>query len=229
MTCWTAAQLAAFLAWASEHSHNYPLWHSLAMTGERRGEWLAARWRDLDMETGAARVRRSAGLVRVAGEGAETIEGDTKSSKPRVVDVDHATVAIWRAHRKARGSMALQLARDGALAFGDIEGRHRNPEHVSRQFARDVARCREALGEDAMPKIRLHDLRHTHATILQGRGVASDASLPGKREDGAVREPEPCLPTAVCSAWRETAGQHGRVRTGLRQTARCCISFCNAA
>ena len=173
MTCWTAAQLAAFLAWASEHSHNYPLWHSLAMTGERRGEWLAARWRDLDTEAGASRVRRSAGLVRVAGEGAETIEGDTKSSKPRVVDVDHATVAIWRAHRKARGSMALQLARDGALVFGDIEGRHRNPEHVSRQFARDVARCREALGEDAMPKIRLHDLRHTHATILQMSRIAS--------------------------------------------------------
>jgi integrase len=171
MTCWTAAQLAAFLAWASEHSHNHPLWHSLAMTGERRGEWLAARWRDLDMEAGAARVRRSAGMVRVAGKSAETIEGDTKSSKPRVVDVDAATVAIWRAHRMARGSMALQLARDDALVYGDPEGRHRNPEHVSRQFVRDVARCRKALGEDALPMIRLHDLRHTHATILLLAGV----------------------------------------------------------
>ena len=62
--------------------------------------------------------------------------------------------------------MALQLARDDALVFGDIEGAHRNPEHVSRQFARDVARCRQALGADALPAIRLHDLRHTHATIL---------------------------------------------------------------
>lgn len=169
MTCWTAAQLAAFLAWALKHSQNHPLWHSYAMTGERRGEWLAARWRDLD--AGAVQVRRSAGMVRVAGQSAETIEGDTKSSKPRVVDVDAATVAIWRAHRKARGSMALQLARDDALAFGDIEGNHRNPEHVSRQFVRDVARCRQALGEDALPMIRLHDLRHTHATIMLLAGV----------------------------------------------------------
>jgi integrase len=37
---------------------------------------------------------------------------------------------------------------------------------VSRQFARDIARSRAALGEDALPVIRLHDLRHTHATLL---------------------------------------------------------------
>ena len=74
-----------------------------------------------------------------------------------------------------------------------------------------------------------HQWRHTYATRLKGRGVASDASLPGKREDGAARDTEPCLPTAACSAWRENAGQHGRVGTRLRQTARCGISFCNAA
>jgi integrase len=35
-----------------------------------------------------------------------------------------------------------------------------------------VARCRRALGEDALPEIRLHDLRHTHATILLLNKVA---------------------------------------------------------
>jgi integrase len=62
--------------------------------------------------------------------------------------------------------MALQLARPDALIFGDPECGHRNPEHVSRQFARDTARCRETLGEDALPPVRLHDLRHTHASLL---------------------------------------------------------------
>jgi len=41
-----------------------------------------------------------------------------------------------------------------------------NPEYVSRQFVATVARCRKALGGDTVPAIRLHDLRHTHATIL---------------------------------------------------------------
>jgi integrase len=76
-----------------------------------------------------------------------------------------------RASRKDRGSLALQLVRDDALVFGDLEGAHRNPEHVSRAFARDQVRCREALGDDAPPQIGLHDLRHTHATLLLTAGT----------------------------------------------------------
>lgn len=166
MTCWSAVQLAAFLGWAAEHSQNHPLWHLYAHTGARRGEGLSLRWRDISADQGTLSIRRSAGMVRVAGEGAEMVEDDTKAGKPRVIDLDAGTAAVLRAWRKQRGTMALQLARDDALVFGDIEGRHRNGEHVSRQFARDVARCRKALGEDVLPVIRLHDLRHSHATIL---------------------------------------------------------------
>jgi len=166
MTCWDARQLAAFLGWAAEHSQHHALWRALAHTGARRGEMLALRWRDLDLDAATVSIRRSAGMVRNVGEGAEMVEGATKSGKPRVVDLDPATVAVLRAHRKARGEMHLSHARPDALAFGDIEGNHRNGEHVSRQFARDIARCRETLGGDALPAIRLHDLRHTHATIL---------------------------------------------------------------
>jgi integrase len=157
---WTAEQLAAFLGWADGRADNFALWHVLAYTGMRRGEALALRWREIDLEAATVRIRRSAGMVRVAGEGAEVVEGDTKSGKPRIVDLDAGTVAVLRARKRERGALALQLARDDALVFGDLEGGHRNPEHVSRQFARDVTRC------GAVPPVRLHDLRHTHATLL---------------------------------------------------------------
>jgi integrase len=166
MQCWTAGQLAAFLGWSAEHSQGHVLWYVLAHTGVRRREALALRWRDADLDAGTLRIRRSAGMVRIAGEGAEVAEGDTKSGKPRMIDLNPDTVAVLRAWRKERGSLALQLARDDALVFGDLEGAHRNPEHVSRQFVAAVAHCRKALGGDAVPVIRLHDLRHTHATIL---------------------------------------------------------------
>jgi integrase len=171
MHCWTAGQLGTFLGWASENSQSHAMWHTLAYSGMRRGEALALRWRDVDLDTGTLSVRRSAGMVRYAGEGAEVHEGDTKSGKPRVVDLDPTAVAVLRAWRKERGSMALQLVRDDALVFGDVEGQHRNPEHVSRQFVRDVARCRADLGADKLPVVRLHDLRHTHATLLLLAGV----------------------------------------------------------
>ena len=102
-------------------------------------------------------------MVRVAGESADVVEGGTKSGKPRVVDLDEDAVAVLRAHKRERGALALQLAKPDALVFGDLEGAHRNPEHVSRQFARDIERC------GLVPSIRLHDLRHTHATLLLAR------------------------------------------------------------
>ena len=123
----------------------------------RRGEALALRWRDVDLEAATVRIRRSAGMVRNAGEGAGVVEGDTKSGKPRIVDLDAGTAAVLRARRRERGALALQLARDDALVFGHVEGGHRNPEHVSRQFARDITRCRAALGDGAVPPVRLHD------------------------------------------------------------------------
>jgi integrase len=167
MQPWTAGQLAAFLGWAREHGQSHhPVWHVLAYTGMRRGEALALRWRDVDLEAATIRIRRSAGMIRIAGESASVVEGDTKSGKPRLVDLDGPTAAVLKAYRRERGALALPLVLDGALVFGDIQGDLRNPEHVSRQFVRDITRCRAELGDGALPVIRLHDLRHTHATIL---------------------------------------------------------------
>lgn len=46
------------------------------------------------------RVRRSSGIVREFGEGAEIVEGDTKSHKPRVIDLDPATMAVVTRHKR---------------------------------------------------------------------------------------------------------------------------------
>ena len=83
-----------------------------------------------------------------------------------MIDVDPGTGAVLRAWKRERGGLALQLVRDDALVFGNLEGAFRHPETFSKTFVKAVARCRRDLGEDAVPVIRLHDLRHTHATIL---------------------------------------------------------------
>jgi len=54
-----------------------------------------------------------------------------------------------------------------------IEGAHLHPERFSRTFSEALARCRRELGEagqEPPPVIRLHDLRHTHATLLLSAG-----------------------------------------------------------
>jgi integrase len=170
MSCWTAAELGRFLGWAREHSGLYPAWHVAAMTGMRRGELLALRWRDADLAAGTVSVRRSAVPVREHGQRQAIKEGPPKSGKPRVVSIDPATVAVLKAHKRERGTLALSLARDDALLFGDLDGRFHSPEHLTKAFGDTVGRCRKETGED-LPVITLHGLRHSHVSILLSNGV----------------------------------------------------------
>ena len=167
MQAWTAAQLSAFLGWSAQHSQFYAAWYTLAMTGMRRGELLGLRWKDLDLDAGTITVRRAAKLIPNTGDGKKITEGGTKSGKRRVADIDDATVSVLKAHKAARGSLHLTLAKPEALVFGDAQGKTRHPEHFSRTWIETVARYRKALGEGAPPAIRLHDLRHTHASLLR--------------------------------------------------------------
>jgi hypothetical protein len=149
----------------------------------------------------------------------------TKSEESdRQVPIDPGTVSVLRVWRKDQ--LAERLAwgsawTDSGRVFTREDGTPLRPGWISQRFGTLIDRAR-------LPPIRFHDLRHGTATMLQGRGVASDASFPGKREDGAVRNPGLSSPMVTRSAWREAPGQHGRVRTALRQTPRCGISFCDA-
>ncbi|MGP4097958.1 tyrosine-type recombinase/integrase [Nonomuraea sp. KM90] len=171
---WNDEQLRTFLDWSRQNSTLHSAWLVLAYTGIRRGELLALRWRDLDLDKGKMSVRRSVGLIRIKGEGKKIQEGTTKSCKARVIDLDPVTVALLRQHKKERGGLAHKLAQGDGLVFGDHEGVWRHPERFSRTFKEQLARCRRELakqGVEPPPDIRLHDLRHTHATIMLIAGV----------------------------------------------------------
>src|SRR3954454_11880406 len=116
MQAWTAAELGWFLGWAEAYDRDLAMgWRLLAATGMRRGEALALRWRDLDLDAGRLAVRRSVGVVKAKGAGERLVEGPPKTGRSRVVDLDARTVAALRAHRAARGGLALDLGRDSAL------------------------------------------------------------------------------------------------------------------
>jgi integrase len=172
MAAWTAAQLRVFLEQRAAASDELrPAWVLLASTGMRRGEALALRWGDVDLEAGRISIRRSATVVPVEGDGRQVLVGPPKSGKPRTVDVDPDTIAVLRGHRSSQGSVSLALARDDAYVLADVNGKIRHPERFSRRWETAVRQARAAVGEDALPVIRLHDLRHTHATVLLGAGI----------------------------------------------------------
>lgn len=170
MRYWSAEQLRAFLDHSlATRDELHPAWTILAMTGMRRGEVLALRWGDVDFEAGRLAVRRSVTLVQTKGEGEEVLVGPPKSGKPRVIDLAPQTLATLRAHRAAQGALGLSLARDEAYVLADLSGHVRHPERFSRRWVSAVKAAHSSL--DDVPVIRLHDLRHTHATVLLGAGI----------------------------------------------------------
>ncbi|SFU03259.1 Site-specific recombinase XerD [Geodermatophilus amargosae] len=172
MQAWTAPELARFLRWADAHDADVAMgWRLLAATGMRRGEALALRWRAVHLVAERIAVRRSVGTVKRKGAGEELVEGPTKTGQSRVVDLDAGTVAALRTYREARARASPDLVRDTALVLSTLDGTHLHPERFSRRFTAQVLRARKAPGEDQVPAIRLHDLRHTHATLLLADGV----------------------------------------------------------
>jgi integrase len=133
-------------------------------TGLRRGELLGLRWRDVDLEYGVLRVGRA--LVR---EGGRYRLGATKTKRGhRSIRLTSQAVSALGAHRKRQLEERIRLAglyEDQDLIFATQKGTPLNPENlVKRSF-------KPLLKWTGLPEIRFHDLRHTCATLLLGRGV----------------------------------------------------------
>ena len=159
---WTADQLAAFLRTAAGHRLFPALWLS-ANTGMRRSELLGLKWPDLDV--GKKRLSINRGLVAVGYELHES-RGKTDNSR-RCIDLDDTTLAVlagWRAMQSAEHT-AVGIDDHGSM-FTTATGEPVHPHTLSQTFDRIVRRA-------PVPVIRLHDLRHTHGTILIANGVHS--------------------------------------------------------
>ena len=158
---WKPSELRTFLDLVKGHRLE-AAWHLAAMTGMRRGEILGLRWKDVDLR--AARISIRQALVSVAYE---IIASTPKNHMARVVDIDSGTVDQLREHsarqRTERNSWRSNYQVND-LVFCREDGSPIHPHSLSQAFERLVKKSE-------LPKIRLHDLRHTHATIAIQAGV----------------------------------------------------------
>ena len=134
-------------------------------TGMRKGELLALRWRDVDLESGSLLV--SGTLVRIEGD--YRIEPPKSASGRRRIPLPPLAVEVLRAHRQRQLEQRLQAGpawRDLDLVFCRPDGYYLNERSVLRWY-------HELLERAGLPRHRFHDLRHTAATA----GLTSGASL----------------------------------------------------
>lgn len=161
---WTATELASFLRLsAGESDRLHPAWNFLALTGCRRGEALGLRWADVDLQTATASIRQTLIVVNH-----KPLFGTPKTGAgTRVIDLDKPTITSLRSLRKRQLEERLAIGDgwpDHDLVFTHADGRLLHPERFSREFTRRIERY-------ALPVIRLHDLRHTWATLALKSGI----------------------------------------------------------
>ncbi|MBT2606505.1 site-specific integrase [Bacillus sp. ISL-53] len=130
-------------------------------TGMRQGEILGLRWKDVDFETQTIFVRQT------LTQNAEIKSGAKNEASVRSIHIPSKLVDELRTHRKQIWEEKLLLGsnyRDLDLIICTKSG---NPM-IPRNFRKEFYNLTEKIG---LPKIRFHDLRHTHATILIQQNV----------------------------------------------------------
>lgn len=153
---WTAQELTRFLAGTEQH-RLHPLFLTLAVTGMRRGEALGLRWIDVDLDAGLIRIRQQ---IVAVGARLETGPPKTHAGRRTIAIPRRLSEALrWHAARQRLDRFdAAPAWQQTGLVFTTETGRPLSPAFVSREFTRLATHL-------GVPVIRLHDLRHTSASL----------------------------------------------------------------
>ena len=132
-------------------------------TGMRRGELLALSWRNVDLKSGQITINQA---LEQTKEGVRFKTPKTDRSR-RGVALPSFVVDILKAHKKEQAETRLRLGpayENNDLVFPRPDGTVWPPDSFSTAFAAFIRRSK-------LPHVRLHDLRHSHATQLLLQGV----------------------------------------------------------
>ena len=213
MRVWDEAEVVRFLQ-AAQGTPYHTLFALALFTGGRRGELLALRWQDVDLDTGQVSISRSLHQI-----GTRFVFTQPKTEKSRrMVALPPTATILLRQLRESTEHVHARLG--GALGDSDliftasVDGKPMRPNTVSRAW---VNLARHA----GVKVIRFHDGRHSHASLLLKLGthlkviserlghanisVTADVYsriLPGMQEAAAAR-----FDQAITSAYNEQGVQ----------------------
>ena len=159
---WSKTEAQSFL----QHVHGDPLealWVLYLGSGLRRGEALALRWEDVDLQHRTVSVSRSLTMF-----GGAPIMSDTKTkTSTRTISVGRSVIEALQAHRHRQAQdrlAASDWSDDEELIFTNPTGGRLRPDYVT-------PRLKKLIAEAGLPWIRLHGLRHTMASLALQNGV----------------------------------------------------------
>ena len=149
---------------ACEDTAWHSIFHTLTWTGLRRSELLGLRWKDVDLILASLRVVQS---VQRLNTGEFIVQEPKTASGRRTIALSPASCLVLREHREKQEADATLLGRqltEDDLVFSHPDGSPRDPSTLTLAFRRLTRR----IGLDG---VRLHDLRHTMASLYLEQGV----------------------------------------------------------
>jgi integrase len=165
---WDARQLRQFLdAVSTDRLH--PFFRLAAFTGARRGELFYLRWRDVRLVGDDPHIWIAGSVAIVRGH---RVEGTTKTGRARRISLDHGTVQVLRDHEEQQAKEREVVGAgwpDDDRVFRMEMGTPLRTD-LPGEVMRAAIRRLNAKGAE-LPPIRLHDLRHVHATLMLKAGV----------------------------------------------------------
>lgn len=163
MNTLSVEEVTRFLEAAKETDY-YAFFATLLWTGLRRGEALALRWRNLDLVKATLTVVETAYKL---GDGRYIIKEPKTAQSRRTISLPLSLVELFKGYRIDQELLRIQLGislNPDDFVFIRPDGSPLNPSAVTLAF-------RRILRKAGLKDIRIHDLRHTHATLMLKAGV----------------------------------------------------------
>lgn len=157
MHCWTEEELITFLR-AYKDGQFYLQAAIASGTGMRLGEICGLKWDCVDLKNGIITVRRTLSRLN-----SKWILKEPKTGKGRQIAIGDDLKDILLLHKKRQDKLIKENSKyqdQGYVLTWEDDGRPYDRDYVSKNFRMQLKEL------DCVPRIRFHDLRHTHATIL---------------------------------------------------------------
>lgn len=161
---WTPLEVTVFLK-AAEDDPLYTLFYIMLTLGLRRGEALGLTWKNVNLIDGSVSIKQS--LVADVKNGAVRLKEVKTPSSRRTLNLSHDVQTLFKVHKARQDVERENLGEawtDSGLVFTTSIGTPFHPRNALRSFKR---LCIDA----GVTEIRLHDLRHTYASLALRRGT----------------------------------------------------------
>ena len=163
MQTWDEDEIARFLETAKDSTY-YALFYTALFTGMRRSELLALRWQDIDFIFSQVYVNRSLHHLK---DGSYIFTEPKSAKSRRTIALSPSAILTLREHKEKQEAQRILLGtplKENDLVFSTLEGKPLRPNTITRAWVMLAKRA-------GVRVIRLHDARHTHASLMLKQGT----------------------------------------------------------